>query len=190
MPDGRIKNELAVGNYDIEVSSGPSFAVQKELAIEFLINLCQISPQVFPLVADYIAKNLDVQFMPQIAERFKNLVPPAILAKEEGRDPPPPPPPSPEEQLAQAEIMEKKQALQERAEELEIRKQKHKLEEAELMLKARELNQKAGSHRMEMALDNKKLDNDFTAKMADLLSNFHQSKHAATTRGTTIKENK
>lgn len=176
MPDGSFKNQLTKGDYDIEISTGPSFAMQKELAIEFLIDLCGLSPQVFPLVADYIAKNLDLQFMPQIAERFKNLVPPAILAKEEGREPPPPPPPSPEEQLAQAEIMEKRQALMERQEELEIRKQKHQLEEAELMLKAKELAQKAGTHKMDIALDMHKIDTDFTATMAKTLADFHKPK--------------
>ena len=81
--DGTKQNEIEPGDYDIEIDTGPSFAVQKDIALEFMQNTLQAFPQSFPLIADLWAKNLDVQFMPQMAERFKSLVPPQILAKEE-----------------------------------------------------------------------------------------------------------
>ena len=80
------ENALDSGDYDIEIDTGPSFAVQKDIALEFMQQTLAANPTVFPLIADLWAKNLDVQFMPQIAERFKTLVPPQILAKEEGKE--------------------------------------------------------------------------------------------------------
>lgn len=101
--DGTIENEIEKGDYDLEISTGPSFAVQKQAALQLMMQICQANPQVFPLIADLIAKNLDLQQMPLIAERLENLVPPQILAKERG-EPPPPPQPNPEQEMAKMEM--------------------------------------------------------------------------------------
>lgn len=188
------ENVLDSGDYDIEIDTGPSFAVQKDIALEFMQNTLQANPQVFPLIADLWAKNLDVQFMPQIAERFKSLVPPEILAKEEGK-PPPPKQPNPQEMMMQAEMQQKQQALQmnaqkmqieeqqlmERAEELKIRKEKHMLDQAEMILKAQEMSQKAGLEdkkitvdHARLLLDADKMEKDFTSKLAAVVSDIHK----------------
>ena len=151
-------NSLDNGDYDVEIDTGPSFAVQKDIALEFFQQTLQANPQTFPLIADLWAKNLDVQYMPQIAERFKTLVPPQIIAQEEGKKLPPQPP-SPQEQMMQAQLKAQQQQmmmneqkmhleeqqLMERAEELRIRKEKHLLEQAEMILKAQEMKRKAQS---------------------------------------------
>jgi hypothetical protein len=187
-------NTLDAGEYDIEIDTGPSFAVQKDIALEFFQQTIQANPQTFPLIADLWAKNLDVQYMPQIADRFKTLVPPQILAKEEGKELPPQPP-SPQEQMMQAQmkaqqqqlaINEQKmhleeQALEERAEELRIRKEKHLLDQAETILKAHEMNQKMGLEQQKihlehgkMALNSEKAEKDFSSKLAQVLSEIHR----------------
>lgn len=190
MPDGSYENELSAGNYDIEIAAGPSFAVQKELAVEFLIDLCQVSPQVFPLVADYVAKNLDLAFMPQISERFKTLVPPDILAKEEGREPPPPQPDpqaqlmQAEMQLKQADIQSKQEALKIKEQELQLKKEQNELDHAKLMLDAQKVqtesqldifNHHADIERSRIThgLDHKKADLDFKAKIAKIVADIH-----------------
>lgn len=187
-------NALDAGNYDVEIDTGPSFAVQKEVALEFLQQTLQASPQVFPLIADLWAKNLDVQFMPQISERFKSLVPPEILAKEEGK-PPPPKQPNPQEQMMQAQMQAQQQqmamneqkmhleeqALMERAEELKIRKEKHLLEQAEMILKAQEMNTKMGLEKQKLKVEHGKLlldadknEKDFSSKLGALLADMHR----------------
>jgi len=189
-----VENTLEGGDYDIEIDTGPSFAVQKDIALEFFQQTIQANPQTFPLIADLWAKNLDVQYMPQIAERFKNLVPPAILAKEEGKQLPPAPP-SPQEQMMQAEMQAKQQqmqmnqqkmhldeqALMERAEELKIRKEKHLLDQAEMILKSQEMKAKMGLEQQKMHLEHGKLaldadraDNDFSSKLASVLTDLHK----------------
>jgi hypothetical protein len=171
----KIKNHLKPGDFDVEIDVGPSFAVQKEMALEFLQQTLQAFPQAFPLVADLWAKNLDVQFMPQMAERFKTLVPPEIIAKEEGKPPPPPKPPSPEEQMMQAKMQNEQQELIERAQELKIREQKHELEKAELMLKAQEMQAKGQREAQRDQSEDSRAALDFHAKIAKILADMHKS---------------
>ena len=185
---------LDQGNYDIEIDTGPSFAVQKDMALEFFQQTLQANPQVFPLIADLWAKNLDVQYMPQIAERFKTLVPPQILAKEEGKQLPPQPP-SPQEQMAQQQMMQQQQMmkmneqkmaieeqqLMERAEELKIRKEKHLLDQAEMILKAQQMKSKMGLEEQKIKVEHGKLlidadktEKDFSSKIAQVLTDIHR----------------
>jgi hypothetical protein len=189
-----LENVLDKGNYDIEIDTGPSFAVQKDMALEFFQETLQANPQVFPLIADLWAKNLDVQFMPQIAERFKSIVPPEILAKEEGK-PPPPKQPNPQEQAMQMQMQMQQQEMQikeqkmkieeqqlmERAEELKIRKEKHLLEQAEMILKAQEMKTKMGLEQQniklqhgKLLLDADKMEKDFSSKIASVLTDIHK----------------
>lgn len=100
--DGSVKNTLSAGEFDVEIDAGPSLAVQKEISLEFLQQTASMNPQAFNLIADLWAKNLDVEFMPQIVERLRNLVPPPVLAKEDGL-PPPQTPPNPEMMAQQQE---------------------------------------------------------------------------------------
>lgn len=183
----KVLNKIESGDFDVEIDVGPSFAVQQEVALEFLQQTLQAYPQAFPLIADLWVENLDVQFMPMMKERFKSLVPPQIIAKEEGKEPPPKQP-DPQQmmmmqqmQMAQQEMKMKEQKMQieeqsiaERAEELKIRKEKHMLDQAEMILKAKELN-------LKMGLDSKKLDHemnksdlDFSAKIAKVLADAHK----------------
>lgn len=188
------ENTLDDSDYDIEIDTGPSFAVQKEVSLEFMQQTLAANPQVFPLIADLWAKNLDVQWMPQIAERFKTLVPAEILAKEAG-EPPPPKPPNPQEMMMQAEMQAKQQqlkineqkmhleeqALMERAEELQIRKEKHMLDQAEMILKAQEMKTKMGLEHQKIKIDHGKLlldadkaEKDFSSKIATVLNDLHK----------------
>jgi hypothetical protein len=136
--DGDLKNVLLQGDFDVEIDTGPSFAVQKEVALEFLQQSITAFPQAFPLIADLWAKNLDVQFMPQMVERFKTMVPPAILAKEDGL-PPPPQQPDPQQmmmqqemQLKQAEMQMKQAELQNKQQQLALDAQQHQMDQERL----------------------------------------------------------
>jgi hypothetical protein len=139
--DGNVKNTLNEGDYDIEIDAGPSFAVQKEIALEFLQQTASMNPQAFSLIADLWAKNLDVEFMPQMVERLKNLVPPQILAKESG-EPMPPQPPNPQEMMAQHQMM--------------MQQQEMKNKQAELAMKQQQIQMDAKQHLM----DQMRLKND------------------------------
>lgn len=189
--DGSIKNDLGIGDFDVEIDTGPSFAVQKEIALEFLQTTLQAQPQAFPLIADLWAKNLDVQFMPQMAERFKTMVPPEILAKEEGKKPPPPQP-NPQQmmmqmemQAKQAEIKNKMAEVQLKEKKLELEREQAELDKAELLLNAQKIQQDAQLNvfdhelnlqkaRVTHELDHEKSNKDFHHKIASLIADVYK----------------
>jgi hypothetical protein len=185
--DGSVENKIEGGEYDIEISTGPSFAVQKEMALEFFQQTIQANPQTFPLVADLWAQNLDIQFRDQVAERFKTMVPPQILAKEDGKQLPPQPP-SPQEQAMQMEMKLKQAELQEKQDELKIKMQELELKKADLMLKAQK-NQMDNQlnvydHKLNLqksmvthSMDKNKSEMDYSAKIAKILSDMHKQKN-------------
>lgn len=191
MKDGSINNELGGGEFDVEIDSGPSFAVQKDVALEMFQQTLAAFPQAFPLIADLWAGSLDMEQMPLIKERFKTLVPPDIIAKEEGK-PPPPPKPDPQAmmaqqqmQLQQSQIQEAQAAIQIKMEELQLKKAKQELEKAELMLRAQKDQSEAQlnvyDHQMNLAktqaahsMDHKKSDMDFTHKISQILLDLHK----------------
>jgi hypothetical protein len=192
--DGMLKNDIGSGDFDVELDTGPSFAVQKEIALEFLQTTLAANPQAFPLIADLWAKNLDVQFMPQIAERFKTMVPPQILAKEEGKTLPPQGP-SPQEQMMQmemasrqADIKNKMTEVELKAQKLHLEKEKAELDRAELLLEAQkvqsqnELNIYDHQLNLEKArvthgLDHKKTDLDFRHKISQIMADIYKHKN-------------
>lgn len=187
MRDNQLDNE----DYDVEIDTGPSFAVQKETALEFMQQTLAANPQVFPLIADLWAKNLDVQFMKQISDRFKTLVPPEIIAKEEGKQLPPKPP-SPQEQIAQQQqqlmqmdMQEKMAEIKNKQEKLELDRQKHELEKAELLLKAQKIqldskldiyNHQSNIEQAKLVhgLDREKHESGFTTDLAKVLADLHK----------------
>jgi hypothetical protein len=178
--DGSIENAIEVGDYDIEINTGPSFAVQKDMALEFFQQTLQASPQLFPLIADLWAKNLDIQYQEQIVERFKTIVPPQILAKEEGKELPPQPP-SPQEQamqmemkMKQAELQEKQAELQLRADQHQLDRERHQLEKLQMIMEAKKM-----ASDMHMDVKNResemhKADLDYSAKIAKVLADLHK----------------
>jgi hypothetical protein len=187
MDDGSTQNVIEKGDFDLELDAGPSYAMQKKEAIEILLGLVQAgganpnSPPVFPLVADLVAKNLDLEFSQQLAERFKIMVPPAVLAKEEGK-PPPPPEPNPQEQmmqkqmqLADAKLEDSKHELQIREAKMGIEQQRAKLQQAELMLKAQSLQHDMEKERMRDATEQSKTQLDFQSEMIKILADLKKS---------------
>lgn len=186
--DGSIKNIIEEGEFDVEIDTGPSFAVQKDIALEFLQQTLQAYPQAFPLIADLWAKNLDVQFMPQISDRFKTMVPPDILAKEEGKQPPPLQP-NPQQQMMQIEMQQKQAMMQAKAQEIQLKQQQLELDKQKLMMEAQKAQQQnqldiynhqadIEKSRIDHHLDHKKADMDFSAKIAGILADLHKHENS------------
>lgn len=189
--DGSVKNQLEMGDYDVEIDTGPSFAVQKDIALEFFQETIAANPQVFNLIADLWAGNLDIEQMELVKERLKTLVPPQILAKEDGK-PPPPPQPNPQQMMMQMEMQEKqaniknKQVeLQIKAQELQLKKEQNELDKAEMMLKAQKIQSDAQLNvydhqaniekaRITHIMDHKKNEQDFTLGISKILADVHK----------------
>lgn len=102
VPGGMV-NDLTQGEYTVTVKTGPSYATQRIEALDSLMQLVQVSPELRTMAMDKVMENMDFKGAEEIAQRLKSTMPPQVL------DPnAPPPEPSPEEQAmmakAEAEI--------------------------------------------------------------------------------------
>lgn len=90
---------LNIGDYDVEVSAGPSYATQREETRELLIEIMRARPDVFPLMADVLFKHFDFVGADELAKRAQSFMggagqPPANPNANPGQPglPPPGPP--------------------------------------------------------------------------------------------------
>jgi hypothetical protein len=67
-----------VGEYEVAVTIGPSFATKRAEASESMINFLKALPQTAPMVADLIAKNQDWPGAEEIYERLASQLPPNL----------------------------------------------------------------------------------------------------------------
>lgn len=111
LPNGKRINDLSVGRYDVTVSVGPSYGTKRQEAAEGMLQAIQANPQLWQVIGDLFAKNLDWPGAEEMAERLKRTMPPQLLGEQQG--PPQPPPPNPE-QLIKLE-QEKQQTLKYKA---------------------------------------------------------------------------
>lgn len=89
MEDGAIKKiyNLGVGKYDVTVTTGASYATRRQEGAEFLTQVVQSSPDLMPIVGDYLFKSMDVPYAQEMAERMKKMQPPQLQEGEGGDNP-------------------------------------------------------------------------------------------------------
>lgn len=79
LPDGRIENDISVGLFDLEVTTGPAFATKRMEAADKMMALVQSVPAIGQVGADMIVKALDMPYGDKLAERLAMiLVPPGM----------------------------------------------------------------------------------------------------------------
>lgn len=79
LPDGRIENDISVGQFDLEVSIGPAFATKRAEAAERMMSLVQAVPAIGQYGADMIIKAMDMPYGDKLAERLgMALIPPGM----------------------------------------------------------------------------------------------------------------
>ncbi|WP_136420292.1 portal protein [Herbaspirillum sp. ST 5-3] len=69
---------LALGKYDLTVSTGPSFASQREEAAYQMTEFIRAFPAAAPLIGDLLAKNQDWPEADEIARRLQSVLPPQV----------------------------------------------------------------------------------------------------------------
>ena len=77
--------DLNVGKYDTSIDTGPSWATQRQEAVDAMMQLVQAYPQLVEVVGDLMVKNMDWPGAQQIAERLKKMVPPQLQDQPEGQ---------------------------------------------------------------------------------------------------------
>jgi hypothetical protein len=74
----KVENNLKLGEYGVQVRSGPSYTTRRQEAAESMLQFVQTMPQAASMVMDLVAKNMDWPGADEFAERFKKMLPPNI----------------------------------------------------------------------------------------------------------------
>jgi hypothetical protein len=74
---GEVKEfNLALGEFEAQVSTGPSYTTRRQEAAESMLAFVQTAPQSAQFVMDLIARNMDWPGADEFAARFKKALPP------------------------------------------------------------------------------------------------------------------
>lgn len=86
MQDGRLWNDLSAGEYDVVVTTGPSFATRRVEAAANMVELVRAAPALMALAGDLLVGNMDFPGADEAAERIKRSIPPQIVGDQDGTD--------------------------------------------------------------------------------------------------------
>jgi regulator of replication initiation timing len=75
--------DLAVGEFDVVLSTGVSYTTRRAEAANAMMDMIQVYPQMAQVAGDIIAKNMDFPGADKLAERLKKTVPPQFLGDDE-----------------------------------------------------------------------------------------------------------
>lgn len=172
MQEGQKQDHhLTKGKYRVRVTTGSSYTTKRQEAAELFGDVIKRNPELLNVIGDLWAKNLDVAGAQAMAERFKKMIPPQLLADEQQQDP----------QVAQLtqKLQEMQQVIQQGAQEiqqlqseLQNKQGEQQLKSQELQIKAAELQQpEQGTDPMDIAklqLEKEKDDREYEVKQREL----------------------
>lgn len=81
--------DLSVGRYDVNVSSGPSYATKRQEARETMLSIAQSFPQIMQIAGDLFVNNFDWDQVDEISARLRRFIDPKVLGDEETPQIPP-----------------------------------------------------------------------------------------------------
>lgn len=126
-------NDITAGKYDVVVSTGPSYATQRQESAQHLLQLIQSNPQQMSVGMDLVVEAMDFKDASELAARLrKPLVLAGITKPRPGEAPPTPPPPAPKVLIEQAKLQMQQLKIQQETVRLEHEKIKTQLEMAKL----------------------------------------------------------
>lgn len=132
-------HDMSLKNFKASIQAGVTFEAQKQVSIAQLQSLISSDPALAALLADELAKNLQVANMPEIVDRIQQFqlgIPiPQIIAKETGMQPPKqqPPPPNPQLLAVQQKQQQAQMDFQTHQAQQEIDKQKLALQAQDMV---------------------------------------------------------
>jgi len=115
--------DLANGQYDVTITTGPSYPTQRQEAFDMLTKMAQAYPQLLPIAGDVIFRNGDFPGSDKLAERFQKTLPPQLQDQPEGRPALPPAVINQMQQMGQA-IDQMGAVINQQSEEIRIQKAK------------------------------------------------------------------
>jgi hypothetical protein len=129
---------LAVGSFDVVMTSGPSYTTRRVEAAEAMMDAVQVYPQMMEVAGDLVAKAQDWPGSEELADRLRKMVPPQLLSDKERAEMGPQGPnvqQMMQQQAQQQEMMQKgMQELEKLKQENLILKTKHDVEMRKLAI--------------------------------------------------------
>lgn len=85
----KVARDLTIGEYDVTVSSGPSYDTLRQEAVQAMTEFGSAWPKLMDVAGDKVVRAMDWPGAEEIAERIERTIPPAIRGEEEqGQIPP------------------------------------------------------------------------------------------------------
>ena len=104
--------DLAIGNYDVAITTGASYTTRRVEAAEAMMQAVQVFPQLMQVAGDIVAKAQDWPGASELAARLRKTIPPELLAGEKDENGQPiPSGPDPQTQQMMQEGMARIQEL-------------------------------------------------------------------------------
>lgn len=85
-PNGGLIKKIynpTVGTYDVMVTTGPGYMTKRQEALEAMSTILQSNPQLWSVAGDLFIKNMDWPGAQEMADRFKKILDPKVLATDE-----------------------------------------------------------------------------------------------------------
>ncbi len=87
----KFLNDVRVGEYDVAVTSGPSYSTMRAEAGDAMVQFGQSWPKLMDVAGDLVVKAMNWPGNEEIAERIGRIIPANIKADDDGTKPPIPP---------------------------------------------------------------------------------------------------
>jgi hypothetical protein len=85
----------SIGQYDVMVTTGPSYMTKRQEALENMATILQTNPALWQVAGDLFIKNMDWPGAQEMANRFRKIIDPKVLADDDK---------TPEMQMAEQQI--------------------------------------------------------------------------------------
>lgn len=70
--------DMAVGKYDVTISTGPSYQTKRQEAVASQLQLAKVFPELMKVAPDLVVANMDIPQAQEISERLKKMLPPQL----------------------------------------------------------------------------------------------------------------
>ena len=145
-------NDMTVGKYDVVVTTGPSYATQRQESAQHLMQLAQSMPQQMSLAADLIVQNLDFKEADELAARLRKTLPPGMVKPKPGEQVTPPPP-NPQMMMMQAKMQSEQSKVELAKTKVEQEKIKLEHEKIKLQYELQKLKMEMGGQQKNNQMD-------------------------------------
>lgn len=160
MAEGQEKPiNLNKGKFTVKVTTGASFTTRRQEAAQLMGDAIKAAPQLMQVMGDLYFENMDMPGAQEIANRLKKTMPPNLV---DGDDK------NPEVANLQAQLQQATQALQALQAQLAQANKETQQKDAELAIKAKDVDNKAQLGAADIQLKEKQLVMDAQMKQIDM----------------------